>query len=150
MKLMADSCGSKARNSSSSASTMRNSSFVPSTEIGTSFGFTSPAARIASVTLMPAHHAKSFTRAGDSALKYCAASSAQASSIRRLNGSISGSTLDVSTSEYKVESSRFLDWSLISFPSSLRRLMARERLFVKPIRLRSWLKSRIREEGAAC
>ena len=147
MKLIADSCASKRKNSASSDSAIRNSSFVPSTGMGTSFGLTSAAARIASVTLIPAHQAKSFTRAGDSALKYCVASWAHASSIRRLNGSISGRRLDVSTSEYDVESSRFLDWSLMSFPSSLRRLIARERLLVRPIRLRSWPKSWISEEG---
>ncbi len=52
---------------------MKYSSFVPSTETGTSFGFTSSTPFIASVTLMPAHHAKSRTRAGASAreIQFC-------------------------------------------------------------------------------
>src|SRR5262245_28234138 len=108
MKLIAPSDGLKLIKASRSDSLMRNSSFVPSTVIGTSLGFTSEAPLIASVTLIPAHQAKSFTRAGASDLKYCAANNAHASSRRKLKGSLSGNKLDVRTNAYSVESNRFL------------------------------------------
>src|SRR5207253_6326954 len=100
----------------------------PSTGTVTSLGLTAASPLIASVTLIPAHHAKSLIRAGASLLKYCAASCVHASSIRKLKGSASGNRLDVSTNQYSVESSRFLPCCFSSFPSSLRRLIASARL----------------------